>query len=262
VTRRTDAALPALADLVREIAARAAAAGPLPRGWPYLGLDHPTSTSLDVLADLARHGIFRKYEQVLVLAGGLGAAARWAAATLGCTVVSTCPTPEEARLAGTLTDAAGLTDAVMHVAAATERLPVRDGAVTHVWAVESLGTLDDPAGALAEARRVVRPGGHLAVLELTAPDAPCRVGSRRLRPAPWWAEAVAAAGFAAVAVHDVDAASGQVGARVAAARRQLAARLARDGGPVFGRWLDDLDALTSARAAGRVRGIRIAGRRP
>lgn len=259
----TDDVLPALVAVVRDITGRLAASGPLPRGWPYLGLDHPSPTSLDQLAGLARHGIFRKYEQVLVLAGGLGAPARWAAAQLGCTALSTTPSAREAALAGALTTAAGLGDAVSHLAGSTVRLPLRDGAVTHVWAMESLGKLPDAGAALAEAHRVVRPGGQLALLELaSAGTDPVELGGRTAHPGGHWVGRVREAGFVDVAAFHPDEASDQPSARVAAARARLRASL--EAAPQAGlrELASALAEVTAARAASRVRVIGIVARRP
>jgi len=58
----------ALVDVVREVAAT----GPPPKGRPFFGLDHRSGTALELVEDLATRGIFRKYEHVLDLGGGLG----------------------------------------------------------------------------------------------------------------------------------------------------------------------------------------------
>lgn len=255
-------ALPALVALIREIAGRASAAGPLPRGWAHLGLDHATATSLDELAGLARHGIFRKYDQVLFLAGGLGAPARWVAAQLGCTAITTTPCAREAALGRGLTRAAGVGDAVLHLVASSERLPVGDGAVTHVWAMESLATVADPAVALEEARRIVRPGGQLAIIESVSTAGRFEVGGRAVDQPDAWMARVREAGFVDVVASSVDDATDQPGARIVAARTQLEDRLESSGEPELARLAERQRALTSARAALRVRTIRIHARRP
>jgi SAM-dependent methyltransferase len=258
----TSDALPAFVDAVREIVRHAAAAGPLPVGWPYLGLDHVGVASLDQLADLARHGIFRKYEEVLVLAGGLGAPARWAATRLGCTTVTTSADVVEAAAGGALTAEAGLGDAVRHVVGRDGRLPVRHAAVTHVWTIESLSGLADPGAALAEAWRVVRPGGHLAMLEAVAAEETITVAGRTLRPPAWWARRTSDAGFVDVAALRAPGDADQPTSRVLAARAQLASRMLRSRTAGLVRAAQRATALSDARAAGRVRLMQLCGRRP
>jgi hypothetical protein len=261
MTTIPDGALPAFVDLVREITDHAAGGGPLPRGWRHLGLDHVGLASLDQLAGLARHGIFRKYEQVLFIEGGLGAPARWAAAQLGCTAITTTRSRAEAMLGGAMTAAAGLGDAVSHLAGCAARLPLRDGAVTHVWAFEALGEAGEPGALLAEARRVVRPGGYFAAVEPASDGAPLEVAGRVVPSAATWAARVAAAGFVEVGCAPIDDGSDQVSARAAAARTQLLARLAR-GGPSLAPVAERIRALTSARDSSGVRTVRVVGRRP
>jgi hypothetical protein len=53
-----------------------------------------------LLDALAARGIFRKYELVLELGAGLGAASRWLAARLGCEVVGTTTDGDEATVGG------------------------------------------------------------------------------------------------------------------------------------------------------------------
>ena len=54
---------------------------------------------------------------------------------------------------------------VAFVKADAYRLPFREGEFDVAWCARSLITLDDPVAALREMRRVVRPGGLVAVLE-------------------------------------------------------------------------------------------------
>lgn len=55
---------------------------------------------------------------------------------------------------------------VVAVAADAVALPFRDGVFDAAWAVSVLGQVSDLTTALAEARRVVRPGGRVVVGEL------------------------------------------------------------------------------------------------
>src|SRR5262245_6205825 len=96
------------ASVVADVARALAASAPPSRGLPFFGLDHPSGTPLSLLDALAARGIFRKYEHVLDLGGGLGASARYLAARLGCTATATARLPEEAAAAASLTARAGL----------------------------------------------------------------------------------------------------------------------------------------------------------
>jgi ubiquinone/menaquinone biosynthesis C-methylase UbiE len=50
-------------------------------------------------------------------------------------------------------------------------LPLRSGSVDHVFLVTVLGEIPDRAAALAETKRILRPGGHLSAAEqLPDPD--------------------------------------------------------------------------------------------
>jgi demethylmenaquinone methyltransferase/2-methoxy-6-polyprenyl-1,4-benzoquinol methylase len=55
------------------------------------------------------------------------------------------------------------------VAGDAQRLPVRDGAFDGALVAFGIRNVGDPAAALAELRRVLRPGGRLVVLEFSTP---------------------------------------------------------------------------------------------
>ncbi|MGI9034392.1 MAG: class I SAM-dependent methyltransferase [Acidimicrobiales bacterium] len=61
-------------------------------------------------------------------------------------------------------------------------LPVADGSVRLVWCIHVLHHLEHPEAALAEVRRVLRPGGHIVMAETVEDNPIVRVG-RRLWPA-------------------------------------------------------------------------------
>jgi ubiquinone/menaquinone biosynthesis C-methylase UbiE len=71
------------------------------------------------------------------------------------------------------------------VRAAAEALPFRDGAFDTVVSGLALCSVADPARALAEVRRVLRPGGHLRVLEHVRSPVPWRARWQD-RLQPWW----------------------------------------------------------------------------
>lgn len=67
-----------------------------------------------------------------------------------------------------------------------ERIPFDDGSFDTVLVTYALCTIADPAAALGEMRRVLKPGGRLIFCEHgLAPDATVRRWQRRLTP--WWA---------------------------------------------------------------------------
>jgi len=96
-----------------------------------------------------------------------------------------------------------------HVSGAAS-LPLPDGAISHVLSIEALYYTPDPTAALAEWRRVVRPGGRLMVLMDLYAESP--VGQpwidaldveAHLLSAGQWADAARAAGWSDVATSRV-----------------------------------------------------------
>jgi ubiquinone/menaquinone biosynthesis C-methylase UbiE len=75
--------------------------------------------------------------------------------------------------------------AVPLVQARAEALPFRDGAFATVVGALVLCTVDDPVTALAEARRVLRPGGQLRLLEHVRSTTPWKARWQD-RLQPWW----------------------------------------------------------------------------
>ena len=249
-----------LAAIVEELVRAHRASSPPPRGLAYLGLEHASGTGFHLLDALATRGIFRKYELVLELGAGLGAASRWLAARLGCEVVSTTADGAEAAAATELTRRAGLATQVRFVAA-TAALPFHAARFTHVWIIESLARLADPEHALAEAFRAVRRGGTLAMQDLV-------VGAGRAPAIPGWhavaaeerGAAVARAGFVDLEVRDRSSDATERSAQVVAARAQLARRLAGD--PTLAAVAAERAALEAAIASGALRVVQILARRP
>src|SRR5437763_4245344 len=162
----SEAPVARLAAAIETLARAHKAAAPLPRGLPYLGLEHASGTGFHLLDALAARGIFRKYELVLDIGAALGATSRWLATRLGCDVVGVTPDAAEAAAGTELTQRAGLKAQVRFVAAAPGALPFAPARFTHVWLVEALARLPEPRRVLAEAWRAVRRGGTLAMQEL------------------------------------------------------------------------------------------------
>jgi len=237
------------------------AAAPPPRGLPYLGLEQASGTAVHLLDGLSTAGIFRKYELVLDLDAGLGATARWLAARLGCDVVAAVASPDEASAARELTRRAGLAGQVGVVPAAANRLPIRSGRVTHVWAVEALGRMAAPEEALGEAFRALRRGGMIAVQELVAPGrTSVEIAGWRRSPLNVWLAALERAGFVEVVARDRTAEALETSAQVLAARARLLGELQRV--PALASLARERERLAEALAARTLTVAQIAARRP
>jgi ubiquinone/menaquinone biosynthesis C-methylase UbiE len=92
---------------------------------------------------------------------GPGTAAR-RAATRGASVTGVDPAPVMLRVAGLLTRRS---TEVRFVEGSAESLPLPDGSASIVWAIASVHHWSDVDAGLAEARRVLRPGGRLVAVE-------------------------------------------------------------------------------------------------
>lgn len=244
-----------LLDLVRGLTVSA----PPPRGLPYLGLEHPSGTGFHLLDALSARGIFRKYELVLEVGAGLGGRARWLATRFGCEVVGATFTVEEAAAGTELGRRSRLHGTVRLVPAAPGALPFRTARFTHVWLVESLSCLPDVPAALAEAHRVVRPGGSLAVQDLFRAEHAPSVPGRRATDPEVYVTAIAAAGFVDLEVRDRSTEAAERAPRAVAARELLHARLRGD--PRLAALAAEREALGRALADGALRVVQIVARR-
>ena len=252
-----DASLDRLLAAIQEVVR--ARALPAPRGLPYLGLEHASGTNLDLLHTLSTRGIFRKYELVLDVGAGLGATSRWLAQRLGCEVVGTAPSAREALAAGDLARRARLAAHARCVAAHTGALPFRPSRFTHVWFVETLPRLDDAQRALAEAARVLRHGGQLAIQDLVLRNDGVRLAipGWRFETAEARVSALRHLPFVDVQVHERTAEAHERSAAVIAARERLVTVLNRSDR----RLASERIALGEALASGTLRVAHIQARR-
>ena len=247
----------ALAAVIQELARAHATSAPAPRALPYLGLEHASGTGFHLLDALAARGIFRKYEHVLDLGAGLGGTSRWLAARLGCEVVGTTTSAAEAAAGSELTRRARLGARVRLVPALAHALPFCDGRFTHVWILEVLPRLAQLERSLAEAVRVLRRGGTIAVQDLVATRAVSVPGWRFTHDAT---VALRVAGFVDLEVRDRTSEIEERSSQVAAARARLHARL-RDESRLEA-VLAEREALADALATGALRVVQILARRP
>jgi SAM-dependent methyltransferase len=229
------------------------ATGAAPRGLPHWWLEHASGTAAHLLDRLSTHGIFRKYEHVLDLGGGLGGVGRWLALRLGCTAVTTAPAAEDALDGALLTRRAGLEGSVHHLPAHPDVLPVASASFTHVWIVESLATMPRPDAALAEAFRVLRPGGHIAVQELVGG---ARIDGHRFVDAAERARQLATLGLVEITTREVTREAAEPVAHIVAARTQLERALGDDASARTRR------ALGDALRTGQLGVVQVLARRP
>lgn len=89
------------------------------------------------------------------------------AAERGAEAVGVEPSGQMRRIAGWRTPGA-LSGRVRVVDGTAERIPLEDGSATVLWAVASFHHWTDPEAGLAEAHRVLQPGGRLLIAERLA----------------------------------------------------------------------------------------------
>ena len=110
-------------------------------------------------------------ERMLDIASGAGTTALLAARERGCEVVGLDYGPEAVAGARAEAEAAGLGERVAFVEGDAEALPFDDDRFELVLCECALCTFPDKAAAVAEMRRVLRPGGRLALSDVVADHA-------------------------------------------------------------------------------------------
>jgi arsenite methyltransferase len=110
-------------------------------------------------------------ERLLDVGSGPGASAILAAREFGCVVAGLDYGADAVRAAQQAADAAGLCDRVGFVVGDASALPFADGEFDAVLCECSLSTFPDKSRAVAEMRRVLRPGGRVAISDVVADHA-------------------------------------------------------------------------------------------
>ena len=111
-------------------------------------------------------------DTVLDVACGTGAVAIELARRHGCRVVGVDQSPEMLAEGRRRVEAAGLNERVELRDGRAEDLPFGDEELDGLTFTYLLRYVDDPAAAMRELARVVRPGGRIAMLEFSVPSRP------------------------------------------------------------------------------------------
>ena len=116
---------------------------------------------------------------VLDVASGTGLVARQLAAGKNVRVAALDQSEDMLRAGRGPAELEGLGDRIAPILGQAERLPFPDGVFDSVTFTYLLRYVDDPPTVVGELARVLRPGGTLASLEFSAPQAP-------IAHAGWW----------------------------------------------------------------------------
>ncbi len=119
-------------------------------------------------------------DHVLDVGSGIGGTARCLAQEFGCRVTGVDLTAEYCRVATMLAARTGLAELVDYREADANDLPFTDGAFDVVWTEHVAMNIPDKQRFYQEMRRVLRPGGRLAIYDVLAgPSGPVHF------PVPW-----------------------------------------------------------------------------
>jgi len=179
-------------------------------GFLQGGDDDIREAALRATARLAELAHIAAGATVLETACGVGGTARFLAAKRGASVVATNIARSQLAIAAEWTRNAPGAERIRYEFADYHALPYADSSFDVYWCQDSLLFSTDKPRALAEAARVVRPGGTIAISDLTvvgtpAPDAAALL-TEISAPGLWSAEdyrhGLAAAGFEGIVVED------------------------------------------------------------
>jgi len=163
-------------------------------------------------AEIAERAGMAPGQRVADFCAGLGGPARWYAHVHGVDVTGVDLSPDRIEGAAALTMAVGLEDRVRVIEGSVTAAPLDDETMDVVVSQEAFLHIPDYPAAVAEAFRVLKPGGRAVISTLTAPrplgaeDAELLrrgVGFMALPTAAEWVATFRAAGFARVETEDL-----------------------------------------------------------
>ncbi len=170
-------------SLLTRIDAALAGAGlqAMPVDWRDLSpLDHFHSRGSAATAELAEALAPEPDEHVLDVGCGVGGPARLFAATYKCRVTGIDLTAAAIVAASALSERTGLAEYTRFVVGNALALPFADARFDHVATQHAAMNISDRARLYAEIRRVLKPGGRVAIHDVVAGD-----GGPLIFPVPW-----------------------------------------------------------------------------
>jgi ubiquinone/menaquinone biosynthesis C-methylase UbiE len=129
---------------------------------------------------LARLAGVNGSEKVLDVGCGIGGPSRYLASAFGCEVTGVDLTAEFVELGRMLCARTGLSDKVSYRQGDALDLPFADGSFDLVWSQNAAMNIADRARLYGEMRRVLRPGGRVAIQDVAAGP-----GGEPFYPTPW-----------------------------------------------------------------------------